>query len=111
MINYTLSNYFDIRWKTMYNDGDPYLYIRKAYPNPFIKGLDIIIPQAGIYTSYVVRDLEKNIIFTSKCIPNFRNFREIHCNYRNTKIDMKEFTLVNKPVKFTYDNEDYFIKK
>ena len=24
---------------------------------------------------------------------------------------MKEFTLVNKPVKFTYDNEDYFIKK
>ena len=73
MINYTLSNYFDTRWKTMYNDGDPYLYIRKAYPNPFIKGLDIIIPQAGIYTSYVVRDLEKNIIFTSKCIPNFRN--------------------------------------
>ena len=24
---------------------------------------------------------------------------------------MKEFTLVNKPVKFTYDNEDYFIKR
>ena len=47
----------------MYNDGDPYLYIRKAYPNPFIKGLDIIIPQAGIYTSYVVRDLEK-ILFS-----------------------------------------------
>ena len=42
---------------------NPYLYIRKAYPNPFIKGLDIIIPQAGIYTSYVVRDLEK-ILFS-----------------------------------------------
>ena len=111
MITYTLSNYFDTRWKTMYDDGNPYLYIRKSYPNPFIKGLDIIIPQAGIYTSYVVRDLEKNVIFTSKCIPNFRNFREIHCNYRGTHIEMKEFTLVNKPVKFTYDNEDYFIKK
>ena len=52
----------------------------------------------------------ENVIFTSKCIPNFRNFRD-SLYYRGTHIEMKEFTLVNKPVKFTYDNEDYFIKR